>query len=50
MFTKNLSKSFDEKKVFHEWMHVCMIMLKNIENMVRLSSTKLELKGKNAIW
>jgi len=28
MFTKNLSKSFDEKKAFHEWMHVCMIMLK----------------------
>jgi len=28
--------------IIYEWMHVCMIMLKNIGNMVRLSSTMLE--------
>jgi len=35
MFTKYLFKSFEiNEKKNYEWMHVCMIMLKNIENMV----------------
>jgi len=39
MFTKNMSNSFGNwmEKIIYEWMHVCMIMLKNGENMVTLS-------------